>query len=44
MTLLICLFSGVVIRPHAIEIFYNRTDPAMYKDYVNQLDNFLKRE
>ncbi|KAM9820301.1 sodium/potassium-transporting ATPase subunit beta-3b [Neosynchiropus ocellatus] len=34
---------GLVIRPHAIDISFNRSDPANYDQYVRQLHSLLQR-
>uniref|UniRef100_A0A3Q2P6I4 Sodium/potassium-transporting ATPase subunit beta n=1 Tax=Fundulus heteroclitus TaxID=8078 RepID=A0A3Q2P6I4_FUNHE len=34
---------GLVVRPHAIEISYNRSDPTKYEPYVQQLHDFLQQ-
>ncbi|KAK5868114.1 hypothetical protein PBY51_009158 [Eleginops maclovinus] len=33
---------GLVIRPHAADISYNRSDPTNYKQYTQHLHNFLQ--
>ncbi|XP_076591919.1 sodium/potassium-transporting ATPase subunit beta-3-like [Chaetodon auriga] len=33
---------GLVIRPHAAEISFNRSDPANYNQYIQQLHNLLQ--
>uniref|UniRef100_A0A1A8N7R7 Sodium/potassium-transporting ATPase subunit beta n=1 Tax=Nothobranchius rachovii TaxID=451742 RepID=A0A1A8N7R7_9TELE len=33
---------GLVIRPHAIEIFYNRTNPSKYEQYIGELHDLLQ--
>lgn len=35
-------FAGLVIRPNFPEIYYNKTDPRNYADYVLKLENFLQ--
>ncbi|CAL9706386.1 unnamed protein product [Knipowitschia caucasica] len=37
-------FPGLVIRPHAQELMYAKSDPTKYNDYVKQLESFLKRK
>ncbi|KAF6715362.1 Sodium/potassium-transporting ATPase subunit beta-3 [Oryzias melastigma] len=34
---------GLVIRPHATEITYNRTDPLNYQQYIQQLHDLLQQ-
>ncbi|XP_078786234.1 sodium/potassium-transporting ATPase subunit beta-3-like [Oryzias latipes] len=34
---------GLVIRPHATEIIYNRTDPINYQQYIQQLHDLLQQ-
>ncbi|XP_053721715.1 sodium/potassium-transporting ATPase subunit beta-3b isoform X2 [Synchiropus splendidus] len=34
---------GLVIRPHAADISFNRSDPADYRPYVQQLHSLLQR-
>lgn len=36
--------SGLVIRPHAAEISFNRSDPANYNQYTQQLHDLLQSE
>ncbi|XP_031592996.2 sodium/potassium-transporting ATPase subunit beta-3-like isoform X1 [Oreochromis aureus] len=33
---------GLVIRPHAVEITFNRSDPENYKHYIRQLHDLLQ--
>ncbi|KAG9348207.1 hypothetical protein JZ751_001942, partial [Albula glossodonta] len=33
---------GLVIRPKSMDIMFNRTDPAKYREYVKHLDSFLQ--
>uniref|UniRef100_A0A3B5B7G8 Sodium/potassium-transporting ATPase subunit beta n=1 Tax=Stegastes partitus TaxID=144197 RepID=A0A3B5B7G8_9TELE len=33
---------GLVVRPHAVEISYNRTDPTNYNQYIQQLHELLQ--
>ncbi|XP_028274801.1 sodium/potassium-transporting ATPase subunit beta-3-like [Parambassis ranga] len=33
---------GLVVRPHAVEISYNRTNPTNYKPYIQQLHDLLQ--
>lgn len=33
---------GLVIRPHAVEIAFNRSDPANYNHYIQQLHDLLQ--
>lgn len=37
-------FSGLVIRPHAAEIVFNRSDVSNYEQYVQQLHELLQSE
>lgn len=37
-------FAGLVISPHAAEITFNRSDPANYNNYIDQLHEFLQSE
>lgn len=39
-----CLGTGLVIRPRAAEIFFNRSDASNYDQYVQQLHELLQRE
>ncbi|KAI1893829.1 hypothetical protein AGOR_G00127700, partial [Albula goreensis] len=34
---------GLVIRPKSMDIMFNRTDPAKYREYVKHLDSFLQQ-
>ncbi|XP_041669191.1 sodium/potassium-transporting ATPase subunit beta-3-like [Cheilinus undulatus] len=34
---------GLVIRPHAAEISFNRSDPSKYSEYTRQLHDLLQR-
>ncbi|TNM97967.1 sodium/potassium-transporting ATPase subunit beta-3a [Takifugu rubripes] len=34
---------GLVIRPNFPEIYYNKTDPRNYADYIQKLENFLQK-
>lgn len=34
--------AGLVIRPNFPEIYYNKTDPRNYADYIQKLENFLQ--
>nr|WRO44068.1 sodium/potassium pump beta 3a [Rachycentron canadum] len=34
---------GLVIRPHAAEILFNRSDPANYNQYIQQLHELLQQ-
>ncbi|XP_027900764.1 sodium/potassium-transporting ATPase subunit beta-3-like [Xiphophorus couchianus] len=34
---------GLVFRPHAVEISYNRSDPAKFNPYVQQLHDLLQQ-
>ncbi|CAF97580.1 unnamed protein product, partial [Tetraodon nigroviridis] len=34
---------GLVIRPNFPEIYYNKSEPHKYADYVKKLENFLQR-
>lgn len=38
------LSPGLVIRPHAAEISFNRSDPTNYDQYIQQLHDLLQRE
>ncbi|MEQ2227369.1 hypothetical protein ILYODFUR_037012 [Ilyodon furcidens] len=35
---------GLVVRPQAIEISYNHSEPTQYNPYVQQLRDLLQRE
>lgn len=36
-------FPGMVIRPNSMEIIYSKSEPAKYKGFVTQLEEFLER-
>lgn len=42
--LIICFVTGLVIRPHAAEISFNRSDLTNYNKYIQQLHELLQRE